>query len=317
MPLEIIGTFSQGTLHGNAKITLADGKVVIANYINGMADGFRREWDQNGTLLYAGFYHSAAKTGRSWSKVGKSLVYEDVSTIDRSDDLSIVFPLEDSINVEVLTGNYWPHLFTLENVQKVEITETSLIDQSCFMTVKAKLASHSNVDNFIFDVAFDEMVQPFSTSDQAICEVNQKEGASVTENLVNWLEGVTKNLVIERKMRHIIFKMKAETGLPKSGGIKLVSNFVFNNEKYSPDPDDPPATFNLTFFEKEMVSVYGILVSFDANGELHGLAELLVQKSENFGMKYGFRISGVVMIQAFFMHGVINGPIVVRIFIDW
>ena len=55
-PVEIIGTFSNGTLNGNAKIVLHDGRVIIANYINGLSDGFAREWNKNGTLEFAGFY---------------------------------------------------------------------------------------------------------------------------------------------------------------------------------------------------------------------------------------------------------------------
>ena len=33
-----------------------DGKVIIANYVNGLSDGFRREWSGDGTLEYAGFF---------------------------------------------------------------------------------------------------------------------------------------------------------------------------------------------------------------------------------------------------------------------
>ena len=159
------------------------------------------------------------------------------------------------------------------------------------------------------------MIQPFSASDNAICKLNQTEGASVSQNLINWFEGL-HSLLIERRMRQIIFKMKADTRLPESG-IKLVSNFVFNNEKFSPDPNGLPPTFNGTFLGKEMTKAYGISVSFDENGELHGLVELMVQKNENFDMKYGFQLSGLTTIQAFFTHGVINGPVVVSSFIGY
>jgi antitoxin component YwqK of YwqJK toxin-antitoxin module len=55
-PVEIIGTFVNGTLNGNAKIVLHDGRIIIANYLNGLSDGFSREWNKNGTLEFAGFY---------------------------------------------------------------------------------------------------------------------------------------------------------------------------------------------------------------------------------------------------------------------
>jgi len=73
-PVEIIGTFVNGVLHGNAKITLSDGKVVISNFANGLADGLRREWDENGNLIYVGFSQSGANIGKAWQKAGKNLV---------------------------------------------------------------------------------------------------------------------------------------------------------------------------------------------------------------------------------------------------
>jgi antitoxin component YwqK of YwqJK toxin-antitoxin module len=49
--VEVIGTFVDGVLHGNAKFVLANKWVVIASFINGLAEGLRREWDERGNLV--------------------------------------------------------------------------------------------------------------------------------------------------------------------------------------------------------------------------------------------------------------------------
>ena len=41
MPVEVIGTFVDGLLSGNAKIVLEDESVVVANIVNGLPDGLR------------------------------------------------------------------------------------------------------------------------------------------------------------------------------------------------------------------------------------------------------------------------------------
>ena len=41
MPVEVIGTFVDGLLSGNAKIVLEDESVVVANFVNGLPDGLR------------------------------------------------------------------------------------------------------------------------------------------------------------------------------------------------------------------------------------------------------------------------------------
>ncbi len=55
-PVEIVGTFSGGTLQGNCKIILENGAVIVANFYNGLAEGLRREWNEKGELSFLGFY---------------------------------------------------------------------------------------------------------------------------------------------------------------------------------------------------------------------------------------------------------------------
>jgi len=69
-PKEIVGTFVNGLLHGNAKITLLSGEIVLANYVDGLSDGLRREWNIDGILTFVGFYQAGIKTGKTFSRKG-------------------------------------------------------------------------------------------------------------------------------------------------------------------------------------------------------------------------------------------------------
>ena len=49
--VEVIGTFVDGVLHGNAKLVLANRWVVQASFASGLAEGLQRVWDARGNLV--------------------------------------------------------------------------------------------------------------------------------------------------------------------------------------------------------------------------------------------------------------------------
>ena len=51
---DIVGTFKNGTLDGQAKITYLNGARTIANFKNGIYFGLRRDWSSNETLNHVG-----------------------------------------------------------------------------------------------------------------------------------------------------------------------------------------------------------------------------------------------------------------------
>ena len=133
-PVEIVGTFVDGVLNGNAKIVFSNGKVMITSFAEGLSEGFRREWDENGNLTFVGFSYKGAKAGKAWQRIGKNLVYADVATINRSDDLSIVIPIENGPRrANALAGKLWHSFGILDDVQRVQIFGSELNEQSCIL----------------------------------------------------------------------------------------------------------------------------------------------------------------------------------------
>jgi len=110
------------------------------------------------------------------------------------------------------------------------------------------------------------------------------------------------------KEQHIVLKMRQEAEIPQSGE-KLVSNFVFNNEPMSQNPFNPPATFNVTFFEKENTKAYVNTIGFDVDGKLHGLVKLTIIQANDFKSKLGFDLNGVNFISMVYKHGEVEGPV--------
>ena len=112
--------------------------------------------------------------------MGKSLVYEDTSTLSHSDDPTIIIPLEDSsVNSDILSGNYWSHIYIMEDPRQVELADPELEEQSCLLKVKTKTEGE-NVKDFYFDVRYDEMVQKFLATQQPLCKLNQNPNVKVS-----------------------------------------------------------------------------------------------------------------------------------------
>ena len=54
--------------------------------------------------------------------IGNNLVYTDVATINRSDDLAIVIPFKNgTIGSVIMAGKLWQHFGILDEVQQVKI----------------------------------------------------------------------------------------------------------------------------------------------------------------------------------------------------
>ncbi len=111
--------------------------------------------------------------------MGNSLVYDDTSTLNHSDDPTIVIPLEDSVNTDILSGNYWSHIYIMEDMHQVDLADPEFEDQSCVLKLETKTEGKS-VTDFYFDVRYDEMVQKFSATSQPLCQLNQKLNVKVS-----------------------------------------------------------------------------------------------------------------------------------------
>jgi hypothetical protein len=66
LPIEIVGTFVNGLLEGQAKILLEGKELIIASFHEGMNNGLRRIWDTAGNLSFVGFYQDGISIGKCW-----------------------------------------------------------------------------------------------------------------------------------------------------------------------------------------------------------------------------------------------------------
>ena len=299
-PVEIVGTFVNGVLSGNAKIIFSNGKVMIAGFANGLAEGFRREWDESGNLSFVGFSYKGAKAGKAWQRIGKNLMYTDVATINRSDDLSIVIPIDNGPRrVEALAGKLWHSFGILDDVHGVQIFGSELNEQSCILKLSAK--PNGNALNSLYDLTGDKFI------DTGSCNfLSQKTFGSLDSNipqkLEKWYYGLNLE-VVNNTFHQAVLQMRQEKEEPTSGSL-IISEISFNDENVS---ESYPASMNVTFFEQQQSKVYVRLASFDEQSKFHGLVQLQVDNAEGFEQNFGFELRHVSGLVGVFKHGIIEG----------
>jgi len=196
--VEVIGTFVNGVLHGNAKFVLADGKVVIASYVNGLADGLSRDWDEKGALTSVSFFYKGVKVGKSWQLIGKSLVYLDASTLNRSDDLTIVIPfLAGSTNTQILAGKFWTHISVLNDVQQVKNVKLEKEEDGCILNFSLELEMGQNLALY-YDIQWDQFIKKFDAQQSAEnCQDFDTTGSSTSQKLEMWFKKMNDGTQIE------------------------------------------------------------------------------------------------------------------------
>ncbi len=107
------------------------------------------------------------------------MVYEDTSTINHSDDPTIIIPFEESsVNTDILSGNYWSNIQIMEDLHQVELADPEYEEESCILKVATK-NERKIVKEFYFDVRYDEMIPKFSETQQPLCKLNQNPDAKV------------------------------------------------------------------------------------------------------------------------------------------
>ena len=170
--VKVSGHFADGVLHGEGRLVFESGAVVAAGFDQGLFHGFRRDWSSNGDLIFAGFYENGARVGRCWSKVGRSLVFQDCSTVNRSDESSIVIPLDDMKTV--LVGDFYRNVGSVDGVKEADLIEAKVDGGGCLMNVTVKIGS-SDLDYF-YDIVHDEAIPKSAHMDKPMCSLGQYRG---------------------------------------------------------------------------------------------------------------------------------------------
>ena len=312
-PVEVIGTFVGGVLHGNAKFVLADGKVVIANFVNGLADGLRRDWDEKGALTSVSFSYHGAKVGNSWQVIGKSLVYADASTLKRSENLTIVIPLKnDSQNSKILAGIFWNHISVLDEVQHVRNLKSMMEEESCIL--RLFMESKGQTLNSFYDIAKDKFFDKLSNHGSAPeCQGFESTDQSVPRKLQKWYQELSYGTG-NKTFYQTALQMRQENEAPSSG-TQLISEISFENADSKDDFAQSVSEISVTFFEQQRSKVHVALASFDEQLHFHGVVELRVVKSVDPKHNFGFDIKNVTALRGFFNHGILEGPALLKLLV--
>lgn len=117
---EFIGTLSNNTIHGMAKIVFNTNTTNIGRFHRGVKHGLHRQFGPDGKLTQVVNFQAGKKVGRSWQmKEGHGLMFqvEDPSGSAEDDVTLAIFN-----KTIVFAGTDLPHLDTMEDLHLAEIT---------------------------------------------------------------------------------------------------------------------------------------------------------------------------------------------------
>ena len=135
---EIIGIFTNGTLHGRTKIKWTDNSTVISKFKNGYPHGYQRAWNGDGKLHFAGHYTKGVKIGSYWRTFMDHLIFSSSGIFSREDkNVSLIFPIMTNGSLgDPLAGTFLPHLNILDDVHDVKLTGIESLEGNCMQNVK-------------------------------------------------------------------------------------------------------------------------------------------------------------------------------------
>ena len=143
--VEIIGTFSNGSLNGRSKLTYMDGSYSVSNYKKGKRNGYHLLFDSKGDLVEAGLYANAFEIGYHWRKGLDHLIYQDRNIIKSNHKKSLVFPLLDDGSLgHPILGDYYHYSGVLENVYNIKYIEVISKKSDCGLNLDYQVRSKAN-----------------------------------------------------------------------------------------------------------------------------------------------------------------------------
>ena len=144
---DIVGSFTNGTLDGPAKITYVSGKKTIANFKNGVYNGLRRDWSSDGTLNHVAFYNQYIMSP-AWDIIGSFLIFSNAARIKFDDvsknDIDFVLNMD---TAEAYVGTLInPTLedTVLDNLYEVELIESETETMDSLPIPKWEIKSKAN-----------------------------------------------------------------------------------------------------------------------------------------------------------------------------
>ncbi len=329
---EIIGTFVNGTLEGNAKLTLnkKTKNVLITNFHQGKVHGFTRYFNSSGFLLMASTFDHGVSVGHCWYRHNRFLVYGDCNEVitdgvqDKETFRSLVIDLQTK---DVWSGKFDPFLGLLTDVRPAEIEniKSDNHESSCILN-KVVWKPIGQEKQFYMKSSGEQVITEKDFCNYGDTDYNQIK--DVSQRFLHWHEailakGYQSGYEIPMSMNGLKRELSPET-TPFLTDFKLLTNITLHRQIKAKMSGSENAT-----------SFLFVRGGLDGEGRPHGLCLLMhtetnpvktIPKDATFGWQpdqiRGFfnhgRLEGLVQIEFLhpvsrawmtFVNGVIHGPV--------
>jgi hypothetical protein len=99
------------------------------------------------------------------------MIFITLTTTDRSDAKAIAISADKF--KPVLSGDFLPHIMSLDNIQQAQLTKANFEEKSCLMKLEVDLGKDLD---FFYDLANDQALPKFAHLDQPLCNLGRDSG---------------------------------------------------------------------------------------------------------------------------------------------
>ena len=309
--VEIIGTFSNGSLQGRSKLIYMDGSYSISNFMSGKHNGYHQTFDSKGDFIDAGMYSNGLEIGYHWSKQFGHLLFQDRNIVSKFNQQTLVFPLLDNGTLgDPMIGNYYPLTGVLEDVHLIELLEITSKKSECELDIKYQTGSQANSS---YSLRSKEKFSTINTNDKLKMFCNIKMNDSVMKSpatrLSNWFRFILNQTSKQdqiTKGQEMLLRMnslKSEPNTKKS--VELISDFVY-------DKGTKIMTARILGSEQIKVVFQYKKIRLDHNNQPHGYNDIIIVPNANQTLARDKYLKWVPRrIVGQFYHGVLNSSVMV------
>lgn len=304
---EIVGTFVNGTISGNAKVIFTNGEAMISKFVNDIPLGNTRYWNSRNELVkycYIEKHHSLIR-GRTWSKIGNMLVWTNEDSFYKEphgESWTVFVPL--NLHEKMFVGHLDLISGLVSDIHNVDVKITSSC-KGCPLSLKYEIRQFEDYDlllyknqtkiHVIYNDHKSQMCQPF------------KSDESVMSKFIAWETTISNFTNIENAFE-LFMHLKPEIAPVDSSATKFITNITIFTES-----DRIKA--NVSLWEGKTLPWMISSMGLDSDGKLHGYFSLnLEQQFWNQTGNSNFFPWSIKSISGTFIHGLLEGYV---IWITW
>lgn len=309
--VEIIGSFSNGSLQGRSKLTYLDGSYSISNFMSGKRNGYHQTFDSNGDLIDAGMYSNGFEIGYHWSKQFGHFLFQGRNIVSNHNQKTLVFPLLNNGSLgDPMVGNYYAHTGLLENVYQIDVLEVTSKKSECDLDIEYQTGSKTNIS---YSLRSKEKFPTIDTIDKLKMFCNIKINESVVKSpatrLSNWFLFIINQTSKQDQMtkgQEILLQMNSLKSAPNTkNSVKLISDFEY-------DKETKIMTARILGSEQMKVLFQYKRIRLDHNSQPHGYNGIIIVPNANQTSPRDKYLKWVPRrIVGQFHHGVLNSSVMV------